>query len=76
MVIFRLDKEIEKDVFRFVASVGQGKNSESPLLNGGLRIISLCLTLVTRQETSFFISLPSLYRSVNSVTAPQVAVKR
>ena len=30
MVIFRLDKEIEKDVFRFVTSVGQRKNSESP----------------------------------------------
>ena len=29
MVSFKLDKEIEKDVFRLVTSVGQGKNSES-----------------------------------------------
>ena len=27
---FELGKEIEKDVFRLVASVEQGKNSESP----------------------------------------------
>ena len=27
---FEFGKEIEKDVFRFVTSVGQRKNSESP----------------------------------------------
>ena len=30
MVSFELVKEIEEDVFRFVTSVGQRKNSESP----------------------------------------------
>ena len=30
MVSFELGKEIEKDVFRLVTSVGQRKNSESP----------------------------------------------
>ena len=30
MVSFELGKEIEKDVFRLVTSVGQIKNSESP----------------------------------------------
>ena len=30
MVSFELGKEIEKDNFRFVTSVGQRKNSESP----------------------------------------------
>ena len=30
MVSFELGKEIEKDVFRIVTSVGQRKNSESP----------------------------------------------
>ena len=30
MVSFELGKEIEKDVFRLVTSVGQRNNSESP----------------------------------------------
>ena len=30
MASFELGKEIEKDVFRLVTSVGQRKNSESP----------------------------------------------
>ena len=30
MVSFELGKEIEKDIFRHVTSVGQRKNSESP----------------------------------------------
>ena len=30
MVIFKLGKEMKKDVFRLVTSVGQRKNSESP----------------------------------------------
>ena len=30
MVSFELGKEIEKDVFRLVTSMGQRKNSESP----------------------------------------------
>ena len=30
MVSFEFGKEMEKDVFRLVASVGQRKNSESP----------------------------------------------
>ena len=52
MVSFELGKEIEKDVFRPVTSVGQDEKIQSP---GGIVIGDLesflCPTLVTRRKT-------------------------
>ena len=57
MVNYELRKEIEKDVFRLVTSMGQ--RSEVRFFMGPQNCF-LCPTLLTRQKISFPISLPSL----------------
>ena len=56
MVSFELGKEIEQDVFRLVTSVGQRKNSDSPLRTE-VRFLTgtqkCCPTRVTRRKTYF-----------------------
>ena len=56
MVSFELGKEIEQDVFRLVTSVGQRKNSDSPLRTEVRFLMGTqecCPTRVTRRKTYF-----------------------
>ena len=75
MISFELGKEIEKDVFRLVTSVGQRKKSKVSAESEGLRFNSswgiknvfLFPTLVTRRKTSFYISLRSSKNTISLV---------
>ena len=64
MVILKLVKEIERDVFRPVTSVRQRKKSESPWRYRHCRILEVCRTLVIHEHRNGTCSPSSLCGSL------------
>ena len=67
MVSFVLGKEIEKDAFRLVTSVGQRKKFWIPLTNRTSDLWIPRATLVTRRKTFSAFSLPSLKLTISLI---------